>query len=223
MCITRLFQKHKTAIYESASTLIEAFESKPHFLLTLFKKLPQFADSEASQQQLLLFLDELVEETQMEQFDESDEDEEIDTESELLKSFSRSAQLEKDSASHARHHLHVGIQTFIASLVIASPSSVEFYSPDIIQTVSRHVCSLIYTELTSSSTSSKKLASDTALGVVEEFKPVLASILDVYAGSSTKENWTRLVDDLYAFMCQCLDWSVKNLGDSDENVIVVQA
>jgi hypothetical protein len=192
-------------------------------LLTLFKKLPQFANSDASQQQLLLFLDELVEETQMEQFDESD-DEEVDTESELLKSLSRSSQLEKDSASLTRHHLHVGIQTFIASLVISSPSSLaDLYSTEVIQSISRHVCSLIYTELTSGTSCVKKLASDVALGVVEEFKPILASIMEVYAGCSTKENWTRLVDDLYEFMCQCLDWSEKNFEKSNDSVIVVQA
>ena len=216
----RLFQKHKSSIYDSASSLIETYESKPHFLLSLFKKLHQFADNEVSQQQLLLFLDELVEETEMEQFDDSvfgaeESNEGIDTESELLKSLSRSAQLQKDTTGH---HLHVAIQTYIASLVISSPAASDFYTSDIIENISRHVCSLLYTELTTQ----KTYGSEFALIIVDEYKPALGAIINVYSGSAIKENWTRLVDDLHIFMNQCLDWTESKVS-ADADVIVVQA
>lgn len=223
----KLFQKHKMSIYQSASSLIESFETKPHFLLSLFKKLHQLADSEVSQQQLLLLVDELVEENHLEQLESSiyaDSNEEIDTESELLKSISKSARLEKDSLKSARNHLQVGIQTYVASMVISNPSF-ETFAPNIIQDISNHVCALLYQELTFE----QSFSPEAALKMIEDdFKPILGSVVSSFSGLAVKDCWGRLIDDLFMFVCQCLDWTeaktnTATINADDADVIVVQA
>jgi hypothetical protein len=68
-----LFEKHREQIYENASSLITAYQSKPFFLLNLFKKVQLLVGDEVAQQQLLLTLDELLEGEESEEEDVVDE------------------------------------------------------------------------------------------------------------------------------------------------------
>ncbi|KAJ3361450.1 hypothetical protein HDU91_003919 [Kappamyces sp. JEL0680] len=205
----KLFAQHKDAIYQHASAFISAFENKPHFLLNLFKQLRQMADDDASQQQLLLMLDELIQE-QNEDFDD-----EATSESVLLRSFANQSHYQ-ESYDTAKGHLHVSIQSFVASLVLGTASEKHF-TAEVLRDIFRHVNSLLYSELTSS-TSRKVQDNDTALEIVDRFKPELDAIVASYSGVEIRGTWLKLVDQLNVFMLRVLDW----LAESDP-VIVVKA
>lgn len=175
--------------------MISSFEDKPHFLLSLFKKVQSLSGSDVSQQQLLILLDELIEETQMEDSQDGSFDEDA-----------LYAAMPGSSSSDRFEHVHVAIQTFITSLVIGS-SSVETYTPTIVNEIVRHVCSLLYTELTSSALRKPVVESDAALEVIDQFKPVLQKIVGECQGRVVKDSWMTLVDKLTEFTDLVLDFN----------------
>lgn len=186
LILCRLFEKHRSAINHQAQMLISSFEEKPHFLLSLFKKVQSLSGSDVSQQQLLIMIDELIEETQME-----------DSQDESLDEDALFASMQNGTFNSNYEHVHVAIQTFVTSLVIGS-DAVESYTSKTANEIIRHVCSLLYTELTSSAIR-KPVESDEALEVIDQFKPALEQIVYGFQGRVVKDSWMNLVDRLIEF------------------------
>jgi hypothetical protein len=185
----RLFEKHRDAIYENASSLITSFQTKPHFLLSLFKKLKNFSDNEYAQQEILFTLDQLLEEQNADDF----EDEYVEA--------------TKDgnfTESNLREKIHESIQTHVAAVVYGQ-NALEFFDSITIQDLAMHVNSIVYNHLTSS-LDYENMEGDAALEVVERYRPVLQTVLSPFAGLQIKSNWNKLVKDINQFLDRVFNW-----------------
>ncbi|KAJ3323581.1 hypothetical protein HDV06_001605 [Boothiomyces sp. JEL0866] len=202
----RLFAKHKDEIYRNAASVVAAFETKPHFILSLFKKLKVLANSESALQQIQLLVDELVEHLDDEEFDDESEEDFPPVKNDLKESPMNSQQT----------HIHLSNQTHIASLVIGQPHLTSF-DEKIIKELTLHVNSIIYSQLTTPAYGHSVCDSDSALELIERYRPMLHATLVGYAGKEVLSNWLRMVKDINRFIDKVFDWESPENDYLNEN------
>ncbi|KAI8897705.1 hypothetical protein BC833DRAFT_620980 [Globomyces pollinis-pini] len=182
----RLFHKHKDEIYQSAASVIAAYESQPHFILSVFKKLKTLSENEYSRQQLQFLLDELIQEQQEDEFEEGSDDE---VDGSIINDFDLS-----------RSNIHISNQTYIASIVVSGEFKV--YDEKVVQNLKLHVNSIIYNHLITN----QNYNPDVALPMIESFTKVLEKVLIGYVGRVIEDSWMKLVDDLNKFFDHIFGW-----------------
>ncbi|KAJ3314100.1 hypothetical protein HDV04_001131 [Boothiomyces sp. JEL0838] len=206
--LRKLFAKHKDEIYRNAASVVSAFETKPHFILSLFKKLKLLANSESALQQIQLLVDDLVEHL---------DDEEEESEIECVPSKSETKESTKNSQ---QAHIHLSNQTHIASLVIGQPHLLSF-DEKIIKELTLHVNSIIYSQLTTPAYGHALCDSDSALELIERYRPMLHATLVGYTGKEVLSNWLRMVKDINRFIDKVFDWESPENDCGNENPLEV--
>ncbi|KAJ3256872.1 hypothetical protein HK103_005116 [Boothiomyces macroporosus] len=205
--LRKLFAKHKDEIYRNAASVVSAFETKPHFILSLFKKLKLLANSESALQQIQLLVDDLVEHL----------DDEEESEIECVPSKSETRESAKNSQ---QAHIHLSNQTHIASLVIGQPHLLSF-DEKIIKELTLHVNSIIYSQLTTPAYGHALCDSDSALELIERYRPMLHATLVGYTGKEVLSNWLRMVKDINRFIDKVFDWESPENDCGNENPLEV--
>ncbi|KAJ3275136.1 hypothetical protein HDV01_001275 [Terramyces sp. JEL0728] len=193
--LRKLFAKHKDEIYRNAASVVAAFETKPHFILSLFKKLKLLANSESSLQQIQLLVDDLVE--HVDDKENSDDESEVDS-----TSFQSPAVSPKNSL---QSHVHLSNQTHVASVVIGQPRMSSF-DEKTIKELTLHVNSIIYSQLTAPVYGKSASTSDSALELIERYRPMLHATLVGYTGKEVLANWLRMVKDMNTFIDKVFNW-----------------
>jgi hypothetical protein len=177
----KLFDKHREAIENSAEKLVEEFKTRPHFLLSMFKKLSKLSRNESAQQQLMILVDDLIEEQYFDEMEDCDD----------FEDFEEDHDVNLGVRTKFRGEMHSILQSFIAAMAIKNDQLVKDVEGEIVN----HVNAVMY-----STFSNLKTGADEAMQKINNNRKNLESVVRKYQRFGLEGCFGDLCDDLTDFM-----------------------